>query len=295
MKIKALFGCVLLLSCCDLLSSQQAKESIVIGPGDLIHIQVLDTPELDQHARVSDSGSVHLIAGPEVKVSGQSPNEAANAIETALVQHGLMKHPTVVVSEEELATAKISIIGEVKVPGAYAIETPRPILQVLSMAGGLSITADRKILIERHGTKETVPYFYSNSGDQAFGSSIKVDPGDTIYVPRAGVAYALGDVKEPGGYTMTNNDGKLSVLELIARAGGTNRSASEGHARLIRKTAQGYVEVPLPLKDMLRGKRADMVLQADDIIYVPFSYIRNAATNSTSILTTAGTAAIYRF
>lgn len=33
------------------------KESLLIGPGDSLHIQVYDTPEMEQKARVTDSGT----------------------------------------------------------------------------------------------------------------------------------------------------------------------------------------------------------------------------------------------
>jgi hypothetical protein len=30
----------------------------LIGPGDLLHLQVYDTPEMEQHARVTDTGNI---------------------------------------------------------------------------------------------------------------------------------------------------------------------------------------------------------------------------------------------
>jgi len=124
---------------------------------------------------------------------------------------------------------------------------------------------------------------------------VKVNPGDTIVVPKAGIVYVIGDVARPGGYTMTNNEAQLSVLELIARAGGTTHTAVPSHARLIRKSSSGYVDIALPLSDMQKGKRADFALQADDMIYVPFSYLKNFAVSGSGIVASAGSAAVYRF
>jgi polysaccharide export outer membrane protein len=56
-----------------------------------------------------------------------------------------------------------------------------------------------------------------------------------------------------------------------------------------------YVEIPLPLSDMQKGKRQDQLLQADDIIYLPFSYLRNMAVSVNSLVSAAASAAIYRF
>ena len=273
----------------------QTKESLLIGPGDLLHVQVFDTPELEEHARVTDAGELPLVLGGPVKVTALTPAEAGHAIEDALSRGHFLLTPRVLVTFEETATQKVSVLGEVHLPGAYAIQTPRSILQVLTLAGGLNDLADRKVLIERYGTSEKVPYFVSNAPDAALDAAVKVNPGDTIVVPRAGIVYVLGDVVHPGGYTMTNNEAQLSALELIARAGGTAPTAIPSHARLIRKSNGGYVDVALPLSDMQKGKRPDLPLQADDMIYVPFSYLRNFAVTGSGIAASAASAAVYRF
>ena len=94
---------------------------------------------------------------------------------------------------------------------------------------------------------------------------------------------------------MTNNQGTLSVLELVARSGGTNHTSVPSHALLIRKSGTSYVELPVPLDKMQKGKQPDFDLQADDIIYIPFSYIKNFAVNGSGIAASAASAAVYRF
>jgi polysaccharide export outer membrane protein len=196
---------------------------------------------------------------------------------------------------EDYATAKVSVLGDVRAPGAYPINTPRSVLDVLTLAGGLIPTADRKVVIERRGTKERIPYYVSNKPDAALDTAVMVNPGDSLIVPKAGIVYVLGDVAHPGGYTMTNNDAQLSVLQVIARAGGTNTSAVPSHAKLIHKKDNSYVEEALPLSAMQKGNRADMMLQPDDIIWVPFSYLRHFASNANQVVGQIGAAAIYNF
>jgi len=271
------------------------KESLLIGPGDLLHVQVFDTPELEQHARVTDNGELPLVMGGNIRVAGLTPALAAKSVEEALQKGQFLKHPKVAVTAEEYATQKVSVLGEVKIPGAYAINTPRSVLDVLTLAGGLTDLADRKILIERRETKERVPYFVSNRADVALDSAVEVYPGDSLIAPKAGIVYVLGDVAKPGGYTMTNNDAQLTVLQLVARAGGTNHSAVPSHAKLIRKTGNAYIEAPLPLSAMQKGNRADLPLHADDIIYIPFSYMRGFGMQATGIVGSMGSAAIYKF
>ena len=62
-----------------------------------------------------------------------------------------------------------------------------------------------------------------------------------------GVVYVVGDVGKPGGFLIENND-RLTVLQAIALAQGTNRTASQNKARLIRKTQKGREEMPIPVE-----------------------------------------------
>lgn len=289
---KWIFACFLL----TISAGAQQPESLLIGPGDMLHVEVFDTPNLEQHARVTDAGELPLLLGGNVKVSALTPAEAARSIEKALRDGQFLLRPRVAVTVEEYATQKVSVLGEVKTPGAYAISTPRSVLDVLTLAGGLTELADRKILIQRKGTSERVPYFVSNKADVAMDTSVRVNPGDTLYVPKAGIVYVLGDVKQPGGYTMTNNEAQLSVLQLVARAGGTNNSAVPSHAKLMRKTGESsFTEMPLQLSAMQKGKQPDQFLQPGDIVYVPFSYLRNFGLQGSGLVASASSAAIYRF
>jgi polysaccharide export outer membrane protein len=271
------------------------KETLLIGAGDMLHVQVFDTPELEQHARVTDTGDLTLVIGGTVHVAGVTPAQAAHSIEETLQKGQLLLLPKVAITVEEYATQKVSVVGEVKTPGAYAINTPRSVLDVLSLAGGLTDIADRKVLIERHGTKQRIPYFLSNNADAALDLAVEVNPGDSVLVPKAGIVYVLGDVARPGGYTMTNNEAQLTVLQLVARAGGTNHSAVPSHAKLIHKNGTAYNEEPLALSAMQKGNRADLPLQPDDIVWVPFSYLRSLGMQTSGVLGGLGSAAVYKF
>jgi polysaccharide export outer membrane protein len=197
---------------------------------------------------------------------------------------------------QEYATQKVSVFGEVRSPGVFSITTARPVVSVLAMAGGLTDLADRHIIVERHGSSEKISYFVSNSPQDQF-HVLNIEPGDTVIVPKAKLVYVLGDVRLPGGYTMANNQSSLTVLQLVARAGGTNYSAVLSHTRLIRKNDDGgYTEQKLPLGEMQKGKKPDQILRADDIVYIPFSYVKNLlAGGTTGIPSSLASAAVYRF
>jgi polysaccharide export outer membrane protein len=270
-------------------------ESLLIGPGDQLHIQVFATPDLEQHPRVTDAGDAPLMLLGNVHVIGLTPAQAAAKIERDLIAGNFMHHPQVTVTVEQYATQSVSVLGEVKQPGTYPITAPRSVIDVIALASGLTNTADRSITIERKGDPaQKVNYFLSNNANDAINDSVLVYPGDKVLVPKAGLVYVLGDVKTPGAYVMSNNSSQLTVLQLVAAAGGTNHSAVPSHARLIRKDgAAGHTDNPLPLSAMQKGKQADLSLHPGDIVYVPFSYVRNVAAESSGVVAAATSATIY--
>jgi len=187
----------------------------------------------------------------------------------------------------------VTLIGEVRTPGAYPIATPRPILDVLALGGGLDDIADRNVVVERRGDQTNpIHYNVSNDAEQAIKEQVLVNPGDTVVVAKAGIVYVLGDVNRPGGYTMSDNESKMSLLEALANAGGAAKTAKLSHARLIRKV--DHTETQISLGDIQKGKQPDFAMAAGDILYVPFSYAKNLVIQSSAgIASATGTAAVY--
>jgi polysaccharide biosynthesis/export protein len=272
----------------------QIDESLLIGPGDLVSVSVFDTPEMNQDVRVNDAGVVRLQLIGDVNIGGQTPAAAAKTIEDSLISHQIMKTPQVNVRVKDYVTQDVSILGQVKNPGPYQITTPQTVLKVIALAGGLSEDADRKITIQRHNqTDQKVEYYLANNASQAVQTAVMVNPGDTVIVPRAPVVYILGDVGRPGGYAIATNDSKLTMLQLIAMAGSTNKT-SKSNLKLIRKSPDGEAkEIPVQLAAIQKGKQPDIPLQQGDIIYVPFSWMKNTALTASNIAASTSSAAIY--
>ncbi len=270
------------------------NESLLIGPGDLLHLQVYDTPEMEQRARVTDAGTIPFSFLGSVSVSGMTPEQAAQQIQHRLVAAGVMLHPQVTVRVEAYATQNVSVMGQVQKPGIYEIDTARKVVEVLALAGGLTDLADRHITIQRFGpAKQKVEYYYSNAALTALSDDPMVYPGDTVIVPKAAVVYVLGDVSKPGGYPMSTNNSRMTVLQAIAAAGYANHTAAVGKSKLVRETPTGVQEIDLPVGAMQKGKMPDVALLPDDVVYVPFSFMRNIGVNGQSILASATSAAIY--
>ena len=282
-----------LLLCAVSATCLAQNESLLIGPGDLIQVDVMETPEMEQQVRVTDAGTAPLAYIGSIHVSGQTPQSAAAMIQAALMEKKIMVKPQVTVKVQEYATQDVSVLGQVHTPGTYAITTPQTILKILSLSGGLTEAADRHITVKRQKSGEQLRYYVSNDAEQALSEVVMVYPGDTVLVGRAPMVYIMGDVNRPGGYVIATNDAHLSVLQAIAMAGSASKTAEQSRVRLIRTTGQGEVELPIHLDAIQKGKQPDVMLQPNDVVYVPFSWMKNVAMSSSSIGASTAGAAVY--
>jgi len=133
----------------------------------------------------------------------------------------------------------------------------------------------------------------SYSAEASPTSNPQVFPGDTVVVSKAGIVYVVGDVKQPAGIVMENS--RMTVLQAIAMAQGTNPTAKLNSSKVIRKTPDGPKEIPIRLKNILGAKATDLVLQPDDILFIPSSAAKSAARRSIeAVVQTATGIAIYR-
>jgi len=269
-----------------------SAESLLIGPGDLLRITFLREPELDQHVRVLDAGDVALTLAGNVPVQGLTPADAALRIADRYREGNFLLHPEVSVFIEEYATQTVTIVGQVAHPGAIRLTAPRTLIDVISLAGGLTEYADRHIVVEHAKDGERIRVFLPNRADDALNADILVRPGDIVIVPKAGIVYVLGDVGRPGGYVM-QYDSRLTVLQAIALAAGASKTASEKKVRLVRNIDGITQSVDLPLRDMERGRDPDVPLEANDILYVPFSVMKNISLGIAGITAAASSALIY--
>jgi polysaccharide biosynthesis/export protein len=247
-----------------------SNSALRLETGDLIQISVYNVPELNTKSRISATGDVYLPLVNYVHIAGMIAEEAEAAIQKHLSDGGFVKNPHVSVFVEESASRGASIMGEVTRPGIYPVMGQRRLFDLISAAGGLTEKAGRSVTVtHRDQVDQRATVALSRNMADHPESNIPVLPGDTIIVRKADVVYVVGDVGRPSGFLM--DSGRLTVLQAIALAGGTGRTAKIGGARIIRKGPEGMTETPLHLKQILEAKAPDLPMQADDILFVPTS------------------------
>ena len=267
------------------------SSALVIGPGDDLEITVYGAPDLSGHTRVSADGNISMPLIDYVRIAGLSSSEAEGAIEAKLRQNNVVNDPQVSVYVKEYSSSGISVTGEVAKPGFYSALGPHRLFDVLEAAGGTTDKAANKVLISHRGQEDATTLYISKDSAEIAASNVDLQPGDTVVVPKAGIVYVLGEVTRPGGYVL-NSTGGITVLQVVAAAGGPTHLASAGKTRLLRRTENGFQEQGVDLKKLLRGKSQDVSVRDQDILFVPSSGVKTAL-NASSLVATVGAAAIY--
>src|SRR5664280_274894 len=225
-----------------------------IAPGDLLEIRVFNVPELAQEVRVDSAGQIVLPLIRTVNVGGHTDVEVQDEIANRLKSGHFVNDPQVMVFTKEYGGAAISVLGEVARPGLYPPTAARRLYDLISVAGGLTPRAGRKVTIthrEQPNAPNTVNIAkdFSNSSQ----SNVQLNPSDTVVVSRVGVVYVMGDVNRPAGLAMEVDD-RMTVLQAVSLSGGTLSTASLNGAKIMRRTPDGILQIPVPLKAILSAK-----------------------------------------
>jgi polysaccharide biosynthesis/export protein len=267
--------------------------ALVIGPGDDVEITVYGAPDLSGHTHVNSDGNISMPLIDYVRIAGLSSSEAEAAIEAKLRENNILNDPHVSIYVKDYTSSGISVAGEVNRPGVYSALGPHRLFDILQIAGGLSERASGSVTISHEGHEENpVTVEITKNPLEMVRSNVELHPGDTVFFAKAPMVYVLGEVIKPGAYIL-NSTGAVTVLQLVAAAGGPTHLAALGRARMLRRTPNGLQESPVPLKDLLRGKTADVPVSPEDILFVPSSRTKDLIAASTMIATTTASAAIY--
>jgi polysaccharide export outer membrane protein len=269
---------------------------LTLGSGFLLSMTVYDMPEISGELRVDDSGNVEVPLAGELHVAGMTLPQAKLAIQQKLSDSQILKNPKINLDVVQYAGNNVTVLGEVGSPGRLQLLAPHSLSDVIGMVGGETQLAGDTIEVRKmvDGAVQVQQIKYSrSSGNTDDIKAFIVNPGDTISIPRAGIVYVMGAVNRPGGYVM-QEDGQLNVTQALSLAYGTTINAAVGSIRIIRKDTEGKLhEIPVPFGDITKGKKEPIVLQAEDMVYVPVSKTKTVFTSGMGIMTSTASALIY--
>jgi len=265
----------------DAAKAQDAKEAFVrayrIGPGDLLEIRVFEVKELDQVVRVSEDGSITLPLLGRVVVEGMTQEGVTKKL-TDLLSAKYVKNPQVTIFIKEYKNQQVAVIGAIARAGSYELVGRKNLLQIISMAGGFSESAGNEVFILREGPDgqtSTIAVDLKDllgNGNQSL--NVAIEPNDVINVPvdKEIRVFVMGRVTRPGAVKSKLSEG-ITLFQAIADAGGLAEGAKESAITITRKDQAGKErKIKVNLKDIIKGRKKDIVLQEGDVVYVPESF-----------------------
>ncbi|MBI5198915.1 MAG: polysaccharide biosynthesis/export family protein [Nitrospirae bacterium] len=255
----------------------------IIGSEDLLEIDVFQVEELKRTVRVSAQGNIGIPLIGTVKAKGLTAIGLEKEIAKKFSDRYL-EDPLVTVYIREYRAQKISVLGAVAKPQIYAVSGMRYLLDLLAMADGITRDAGNICYVLRPvNPSENNPSVNKTEtividlnallveGDSRL--NIPVFSGDVIHVPKAGMVFVDGAVQKPGAFPL---QAKTTLVQVIAMAEGARYEADKSDVRIFRDNGKGEREViKINYEEVREGRGQDFLLQANDIIIVPKSGIKN--------------------
>jgi polysaccharide export outer membrane protein len=153
----------------------------LIGPQDLLFIEVFGQPRFTRPVGVRPDGKITMPFVGDMQAAGLTPNKLRDQLKEALADQII--NPIVDVSVTQVNSQKYTISGEVFRPGAYPLTGPTHVFDALNSAGGFKDFANKKKIRIVRGTQRL--YFnyqdFLKKGTNP-ESNVLLQNGDTIVV-----------------------------------------------------------------------------------------------------------------
>ncbi len=264
--------------------------STVIGAEDTITVVALGADEISKPWRVSSTGDLTLPLIGRIHVAGKTTEQLENELTDKLAAY--IRNPAVTVYISEFRSGTVTIEGAVEKPGRFQTEGKKTLLGVLMMAGGVKspgptlkvtraskygpipLPGARKALVGDTTSIEIPITDALDAGSPA--ANLIMEPEDVVSVSIVQrLVYILGEVNRGGAVELVTQD-SVSIVQVLAAAGGLTKVAAPGKTTILRKDSEGrYTPMgSVDLKKIMAGKNEDKLLLAGDIVIVPSSNVK---------------------
>jgi polysaccharide export outer membrane protein len=255
-------------------AQKSADKGYIVGPGDVLQIQVWENDDLNRNVEISRDGTFSFPLIGKVDVSNHSVDEVEKILTDKLAD-GYLVAPQVEVTVSQYNHKKVFLFGEVAKPGSYPLRHDIRLLELISEAGGFTENRGETGLIIRpkKGDQTTAPVSIEDAKANEIitvdlkgltsgqiKQNIKLLPGDSIYINTVDHIFVTGEVRNPGNVKWLNG---MTVRQAISMAGGGTPGAAVDRTTVVRLKKGREVEVKPKLSDPI---------YPNDIIKVPESY-----------------------
>jgi polysaccharide export outer membrane protein len=290
----------------------QIRSTYLLGPDDQLEISGPELTDLgNKPVHIDSEGYIQVPLAGRVHVAGMTVQQTEQELDKALSTY--IRQPQIVVNVAEVRSQPVSILGAVNTPGVHQIQGRKTLMEMLASAGGIRQDAGYSVRITRELDWGCIPLPKAEIDPTGKFSvaevnlkeimdaknpeeNIQIFPHDVISVPKAEMVYVIGEVRRSGGFVLGEHQ-SITVLQALSLAEGLNTGADTKHAKILRlqKDADQRVEMAVDVKDVLNGKKPDVGLQGNDILFIPGSTGKKAALRALEATIQTGTGlAIWR-
>jgi polysaccharide biosynthesis/export protein len=161
----------------------------IIGSEDVLVVMFRREKDMSAEVVVRPDGRITLPLLNDVQAAGLTPAQLRDKVTEEAKR--FVEDPSVTVVVKQINSRKVFITGQVNKPGPYLLGDRMTVMQLISMAGGLTEYAKKKKIVilrdagPQPGSRQTT--FRFNYEDvqnlKNLGTNIELKPGDTVIVP----------------------------------------------------------------------------------------------------------------
>ncbi len=238
-------------------------QDYIVGPGDEIKILFWGRMNEDHSIIVSKEGDIVIPRIGPLQVAGMSFSEMKQYIKQQTQQ---IIGADINVTMGALKSIQVFILGEVKRPGSFSIDSFSTITSAILLAGGpTEIGSLRKIHLKRDDKTIAVMDFYDFllKGDKSEDKILR--SGDVIFVPTSGPLVGVaGNVRRPAIYELKKEQ---SLNALFDMAGGVTPSAYTQQIQ-VERIQKNTNQIIIDINDKDLTATDDFSLQDADLVKV---------------------------
>jgi protein involved in polysaccharide export with SLBB domain len=217
-------------------------KNYILGPGDLIYIDVYGQSEKYYEATVSSDGFILLDNVGPVGLSGKTIEDAAIIIKNRLSNFftgmsGSNPNTFMQVTLGNVRTIKVHLVGELRLPGTFTLSAFSTVFNALYAAGGPSDNGTmREVKIIRDGKIVSKVDIYDFLVNGVANLNFQLKDQDVVMVdPFLSRVSVLGEVKRPKIFEVKDGE---TFADLLKFAGGFTDVAFKDRINVIRITGK---------------------------------------------------------
>lgn len=176
-------------------STNIVRPNYVVGPDDVLSVDVFGVPALSGTVQVDSNGQILLPLLGQVPASGRTIGQLSQQIAFAYGQ-SYVRDPKVTVTVKDSASQKVTVDGAVLAPGIYPITTQTTLMQAIALAKGPDpkFASDKVAIFRTVGQQRSEAVF--DLSDIRDGKSIdpQVQPNDIVVVDTSAIRRFLQDI-----------------------------------------------------------------------------------------------------